>query len=80
MYNLVNDPLEKTNVAGKPEYLEKFLELHAQLIEQMVKLKTVPGRFSIYTEEMKQQNFGSSVCVMQWTGVIRDGTLIEKGI
>ncbi len=22
---------------------------------------------------------GSSVCVMQWTGVIRDGTLIEKG-
>ncbi len=23
---------------------------------------------------------GSSVCVMQWTGVIRDGTLIEKGI
>jgi predicted nucleic acid-binding protein len=26
------------------------------------------------------QNHGSSVCVMQWTGVIRDGTLIEKGI
>ena len=25
-------------------------------------------------------NKGSSVCVMQWTGVIRDGTLIEKGI
>ena len=24
--------------------------------------------------------FGSSVCVMQWTGVIRDGTLIDKGI
>jgi hypothetical protein len=24
--------------------------------------------------------FGSSVCVMQWTGVIRDVTLIEKGI
>ena len=23
---------------------------------------------------------GSSVCVMQWTEVIRDGTLIEKGI
>jgi len=23
---------------------------------------------------------GSSVIVMQWTGVIRDGTLIEKGI
>ncbi|MBD2600506.1 MULTISPECIES: sulfatase-like hydrolase/transferase [Microcystis] len=57
MYDLVNDPLEKTNVAGKPEYLEKFRQLHAQLITQMVKLKTVPGRFSIYTEEMKQQNF-----------------------
>jgi hypothetical protein len=25
-------------------------------------------------------DFGSSVCVMQWTRVIRDGTLIEKGI
>jgi hypothetical protein len=25
-------------------------------------------------------NYGSSVCVMQWTEVIRDGTLIEKGI
>ncbi len=24
--------------------------------------------------------FGSSVCVMQWTGVIRGGTLIEKDI
>ncbi|KAB0239706.1 hypothetical protein EZJ55_02830 [Microcystis aeruginosa EAWAG127a] len=23
---------------------------------------------------------GSSVCLMQWTGVIRDGTLIEKDI
>lgn len=57
MYDLVNDPLEKTNVAGKPEYLKKFRQLHAQLITQMVKLKTVPGRFSIYTEEMKQQNF-----------------------
>jgi ABC-type transport system involved in cytochrome bd biosynthesis fused ATPase/permease subunit len=22
------------------------------------------------------QTYGSSVCVMQWTGVIRDGTLI----
>jgi predicted nucleic acid-binding protein len=28
-----------------------------------------------------EQDFdGSSVIVMQWTGVIRDGTLIEKGI
>ncbi|CCH97073.1 hypothetical protein MICAB_2910016 [Microcystis aeruginosa PCC 9717] len=26
------------------------------------------------------RTLGSSVCVMQWTGVIRDGTLIEKGI
>ncbi|TRU34548.1 MAG: hypothetical protein EWV92_15205 [Microcystis aeruginosa Ma_MB_S_20031200_S102] len=25
-------------------------------------------------------NYGSSVCLMQWTGVIRDGTLIYKGI
>jgi transposase len=28
----------------------------------------------------KRTIYGSSVCVMQWTGVIRDGTLIEKGI
>nr|WP_260441271.1 hypothetical protein [Microcystis aeruginosa] len=27
-----------------------------------------------------REKYGSSVCVMQWTGVIRDGTLIEKGI
>jgi hypothetical protein len=26
------------------------------------------------------RKYGSSVCVMQWTEVIRDGTLIEKGI
>ena len=28
----------------------------------------------------KERIIGSSVCVMQWTGVIRDVTLIEKGI
>ncbi|MDB9506084.1 hypothetical protein PN502_03030, partial [Microcystis aeruginosa CS-338/01] len=27
-----------------------------------------------------QTLIGSSVCLMQWTGVIRDGTLIYKGI
>jgi hypothetical protein len=32
----------------------------------------------VLTKELEQ--LGSSVCVMQWTGVIRDGTLIEKGI
>jgi hypothetical protein len=31
------------------------------------------GHFSL-------RNFGSSVCVMQCTGVIRDGTLIEKDV
>ncbi len=28
------------------------------------------------TEPQKEEKNGSSVCVMQWTGVIRDGTLI----
>jgi hypothetical protein len=33
-----------------------------------------------YQEAKEEGKLGSSVIVMQWTGVIRDGTLIEKGI
>jgi archaellum component FlaF (FlaF/FlaG flagellin family) len=38
------------------------------------KLKTVDVLF------LRLQNNGSSVCVMQCTRVIRDGTLIEKNV
>ena len=31
-------------------------------------------------EAKRLEILGSSVCLMQWTGVIRDGTLIEKDI
>jgi hypothetical protein len=41
----------------------------------------VRKRYIIDVKKLNQQRLnGSSVCVMQWTGVIRDGTLIEKDI
>jgi hypothetical protein len=33
-----------------------------------------------YYQRKDPNYFGSSVCVMQCTGVIRDGTLIEKNV
>jgi hypothetical protein len=30
----------------------------------------------IFSFKKELKKFGSSVCVMQWTGVIRDGSLI----
>ena len=57
LYDLVSDPLEKTNLVGKQEYRQILKELHLQLQETMVKLKTVPNTFSIYTDEMKKHGF-----------------------
>jgi hypothetical protein len=37
----------------------------------------VPTPFQVALERYQNAlNYGSSVCVMQWTGVIRDGTLM----
>ena len=51
------------------------------------KITVEPCNFMYYLlitfNEMEHQHrkiFGSSVCVMQCTGVIRDGTLIEKNV
>jgi hypothetical protein len=43
----------------------------------IIRLKT--SQWESLCSENRKDN-GSSVCVMQWTGVIRDVTLIEKGI
>lgn len=59
LYNLKNDPFEEHNLAGNydDDCYEQFRNLHQKLQEKMVKLKTVPETFSVYTKTMEENNF-----------------------
>ena len=67
LYDLVNDPEEKYNLAGVKEHKEPFTfedpdgeifkERHQQLQELMVTMNTVPEPFEVYNEEMREQGF-----------------------
>jgi hypothetical protein len=56
--------------------------LSRQLVARLGNPSTssTPEAYFNFLMETLQKISGSSVCVMQWTEVIRDGTLIEKGI
>ena len=45
LYDLTKDPLENTNLAGKPEYRELQKSLEQELYETMVKKETLPTAF-----------------------------------
>ncbi|MCZ8188303.1 MAG: hypothetical protein O9326_00720 [Microcystis sp. LE19-338.1B] len=66
------------------------LQINAQILDLENRVKQYENQYRMSSEEFYPRfrsgelgdamDYGSSVCVMQWTEVIRDGTLIEKGI
>ena len=57
LYNLKEDPKENNNLIGPGSYSETQKELHNQLLEEMIKMGTVPYPYWIYTEETQKTGF-----------------------
>ncbi|MDE5122473.1 MAG: sulfatase-like hydrolase/transferase [Trichodesmium sp. St19_bin1] len=57
LYNLKEDPKENNNLIGPGRYSETQKELHNQLLEEMIKMGTVPYPYWIYTEETQKTGF-----------------------
>ena len=71
---------EFSNLKGHKDFITTVVDLNKKILPDVIKgHKQVELMEALKAQPLggsRESKGGSSVCVMQWTGVIRDGTLI----